>query len=105
MTKGVGRFLGRGRFHVSNGGDDLFKYKVSPGNLVTSKELPDNGIYEVEEVYNFRDAGTYGPIQVRRVDMRYLTKKQRESVVDISLKPSEEIQRFEKKLEKILAIT
>ena len=101
--KRVGRFLERGSFSTSTGGQDLRNYDAHPGDLVISSELPDNGVYEVEMRYSSScEVCNITPLRLRRIDMRYLTKRQRGSVIDISPKFSEEIEKFEERLEKIL---
>lgn len=104
MIKGIGRYLGRESISTTTGGKDFFRYDVRPRDLVKSDKFPDNGIYEVEIVYaKSCDVCDIQPFRVRRVNMRYLTNKQRVSVTDISPKPSQELQRFRKELEKIFA--
>ena len=101
--KGVGRFLGRGSFSIFPGGQDLRNYDVHSGDLVISSELPDNGVYEVEMRYAPScKVCNIPPLRLRRIDMRYLTKRQKRFVTDISPKHSEEFQRFREELERIV---
>ena len=86
MTKGLGRFLGRGSFTVHTGGSGFISYHLKLGDLVSSCSLPDRGVYEVEssnEPCSYKRCGFQGST-VRRVNMRYLNKKQRQNIIDIS---------------------
>jgi len=86
MAKGLGKFLRRGSKVLGIGGKDLENCDLYSGQLITSNELPDQGIYEVQQLLYKCDYPGCGhqSVRIRRVNMRYLTRNQRNTVTDIS---------------------
>ena len=86
MVKGSGRFLGRRSRVLGVGGQGLENHVLSSGQLIRADGLPDNGVYEIQGKAtrcDYPDCGRQA-VRVRRVDMRYLTKSQKQNITDVS---------------------
>ena len=78
MTKGTGRFLGRGSIVLG------IERKCVSGDLIISGQLPDKGVYEVQQTSPCANPDcSYASIRARRVDMRYLTHQQKREVIGV----------------------